>query len=61
MLQNLECPVGLSQKKEICVHLNEGNWARLPPKRLKKKERRKRKRSYVMFWILQAESSLDRT
>ena len=26
VIWNLECPVGLSQKR-ICVHFNEGNWA----------------------------------
>ena len=33
MLWNLECPVGLSQRK-ICAHFNEGIWRNLdgPPK-----------------------------
>ena len=29
MLWNLECPVGLSERK-ICAHLNEGNLDSLP-------------------------------
>ena len=38
MLSNLECPVGLSQKRNICVHFNEVNfgaiWTAQPKNRI---------------------------